>query len=364
MALRVLIINQTGKMGGAEWGLLDLATYLGGGQCSVLLFSDGPLRGRLEAAGIPVSVITARDSFLKISRDGSIINILAGLPGLNAVLRELTTAARVIGISNTVCDAYVAAGGRARQVSMVLNSVHSPERFERVGEEQAVAVRRELGLLGKPVVGLFGRIAPWKGQHVLVEALAMLPEVEALFVGDALFGEDGYKQGVLDQARRLGVSQRCHWLGQRDDVDVLMRAVDIVVHASTAGEPFGRVIAEGLLARRPVLATRCGASTEVLGEDHEGLVPPGDAKALAGAISATLAIPEARLAEQAAAGWNRARQLFMPDRMAAEIEQVLHETLRDSAGSRRGAWVPWHPASRGLPESGAAANSGSGGERS
>ena len=51
-----------------------------------------------------------------------------------------------------------------------------------------------------------------------------------------------------------------------------MKAVDIVVHTSIAPEPFGRVIVEGMLARKPVIATRAGGALEIIDEGVTGLL--------------------------------------------------------------------------------------------
>ncbi|MGC4083749.1 MAG: glycosyltransferase family 4 protein [Vicinamibacterales bacterium] len=151
------------------------------------------------------------------------------------------------------------------------------------------ALRRQLGLSGKTVVGLFGRLSPWKGQHVALEALAELPDVHLLLVGDALFGETQYEQTLRRRCDDLSLTDRVHFTGFRHDVPQLMKSVDIVVHASTAPEPFGRVIVEGMLARRPVVATRAGGVEEIVRDGETGLlVTPGDPRALASAIRSLL----------------------------------------------------------------------------
>jgi glycosyltransferase involved in cell wall biosynthesis len=93
-----------------------------------------------------------------------------------------------------------------------------------------------------------------------------------------------------------------HFLGFRTDVPVLMRAVDVLVHTSTAPEPFGRVIAEGMLAERAVIATAGGGASEIVRAGVTAWqVAPNDPAALAAAIRDVLASP-ARAREIAAAG--------------------------------------------------------------
>ncbi len=74
-----------------------------------------------------------------------------------------------------------------------------------------------------------------------------------------------------------------------DDMPAAYKIADVVVHASTEPEGFGRVVAEAMAMGRPVIATDIGAPPEIIEEGRTGwLVPPGDAKALAIAIEREL----------------------------------------------------------------------------
>ena len=318
---RVLIVNQTGQMGGSEFGLLDLAQHLGSARCAVLLFSDGPLRRRLEAAGLEVVLLNAPGAVMKVTKQGASMRMLMATPATACLISRLTfasrpydllvansqkaaiatmivgkvlgkpivwwlhdilsaehfgsvqrrlvielsnlTTKRVIAISRTVRDAYVASGGDPDRVHTVLNGIHRPERLGITRPSGNESTRsRDFQLRGHR---LLWQICPWKGQHVLIDALARLPAVNAVFVGEALFGEHEYKAALVQRAQQIGVADRCHWLGNREDVPALMRAVDVVVHASIAPEPFGRVIAEGMITGRPILASRSGSATNCSG---------------------------------------------------------------------------------------------------
>ena len=135
-------------------------------------------------------------------------------------------------------------------------------------------MRQELKLENIPLVGLFSRLSPWKGQHVLIEALRSLPDVHGLLVGDALFGEQDYVAMIKEMAAGEDLADRIHWLGFRQDVPALMKACDIVIHASTEPEPCARIAIEGQLAQKPVIATAAGGMLEVICRSAVGAVSP------------------------------------------------------------------------------------------
>jgi len=106
-----------------------------------------------------------------------------------------------------------------------------------------------------------------------------------------------------------------------------MKAVDIVVHTSIAPEPFGRVIVEGMLARRPVIATAAGGALEIIDDEHTGrLVPPGDPDVLAEAVTHLLKRPE-EARQMGRAGHAVARERFSTESMLTAIDHHLQEIL-------------------------------------
>ena len=182
---------------------------------------------------------------------------------------------------------------------------------------------QELGLRPGPLIGVFSRLAPWKGQHVVLQALAKLPGVHCIVAGSALFGEDAYAESLRLLASDLGIEDRVTFLGQRGDVPALMPAVDIVVHPSVDPEPFGRTLVEAMLARTPVIATDAGAASEILDGGEAGtLVPPGDAGALTEAIRETLA-GNAALAARIERAEARARDLYGTGPMRRAIAELI-----------------------------------------
>jgi glycosyltransferase involved in cell wall biosynthesis len=200
-----------------------------------------------------------------------------------------------------------------------------PSPFEAVTAAEVTGLRRDLGLEGVPVVGAFGRVTPWKGQHVLLEALPHLSDVHALLVGEALPEDQAYAKNLRQQSKDLGVEDRVHFAGFRRDIPQLMRLSDLVVHTSVAPEPFGRVIVEGMLAGSTVVATRGGGVLEIVDDGINGvLVPPGDAKALAEVLGGLLVDPDKAQA-LARAGHATALQRFSLQAMLEGVAQQLRE---------------------------------------
>jgi glycosyltransferase involved in cell wall biosynthesis len=230
----------------------------------------------------------------------------------------------VIANSKASAEALIAAGGRAEHIRVVYNGI-DPSPFEAVTASEVEKLRRELGLEGVPVVGAFGRLTPWKGQHVLLEALPHLPDVHALVVGDARPEDENYAKALRQQSNDLGLADRVHFTGFRRDVPRLMHLSDVVVHTSVAPEPFGRVIVEGMLAGTPVVATRGGGVLEIIHDGINGvLVPPGDAIALAEVLRGLLMDP-GRARTLSRAGHVTALERFSLQAMLDGVAQQLQE---------------------------------------
>ena len=140
-----------------------------------------------------------------------------------------------------------------------------------------------------PVVGSLGRLAPQKGYDVLVRALAELPDVHAVIVGD---GEE--RERLQGLATELGVSERLHILGWEDDPRNYLTSFDLFVLPSRY-EGFPLSIVEAMQAGLPVVASDVGSVAEALDSERAGLlVAPDDVGALVRAIAGLLADEERR----------------------------------------------------------------------
>ncbi len=354
--MKILFLDQSGQLGGAELCLLDLAKFYAD-RCLVALFEPGPLVDRLQQQNTPVQVLQPqalqmrKDSGLwqglrnldrllpligqviQLSRSvdiiyantpkamivGAIASLLSRKPlvyhlhdiispdhfsALNqALLMKLANLAaqRVIANSQAAKQAFITAGGKAERVTVIYNGFDL-ERYA-IELTQAKQLRQHLGIDDKFVVGQFSRLSPWKGQHILLEALAQVPQdVVVLLVGDALFGEDEYVGQLQLQVEQLGLTDRVKFLGFRSDIPLLMAACDLVAHTSIAPEPFGRVIVEAMLVGTPVIAAAAGGVLELVQAGETGwLMVPDRPLLLAQQIRDCLEQPEqmAAVAQQA-----------------------------------------------------------------
>ncbi|HLG81528.1 MAG TPA: glycosyltransferase [Bradyrhizobium sp.] len=379
---RVLFVDHTGQIGGAELVLLDVVA--GRANSSAFLFEDGPLATALAERKLRLIISRWGRGLSQFRRDSKWLAAVPLAGRLVAIVEELALAAkshdvvyansqkafvlaaiasvfvrrpliwhlhdiispehfgamqrrmqvmlanaratRVIVPSQAAADAFIEAGGRRELVEIVPNGLALPPE-----PRTAAELRQSLGLPAGPLVGVFSRLAAWKGQHVLIEALARLPGVGCIVVGDALFGEQAYAAGLKQMVLERGLADRVRFLGHRSDVPKLMKAIDVMVHPSIDPEPFGRTLVEAMLAGVPVVATNAGAAPDILEGGKAGtLVPPNDAPALASAIAAVLAKPET-LRDQLAYASLRAQAQYSVTRMLEAIGLVIRKLQAGAA---------------------------------
>jgi len=194
-------------------------------------------------------------------------------------------------------------------------------------------VRAELGVPDDATcLGLVGNIQEWKGQRVLVDAMCELvktePKVCALLIGGVHRAGEEYAVELRRQVEELGLSAQVRFTGFREDVVDVMNALDVVVHASVRPEPFGRVILEGMLLGKPVVATAAGGVPELIEDGRTGyLVPPGDARALASCLKSVLSDMGAAVAVgERGRQWARGR--FSLSRQVGEMKEVYRAATR------------------------------------
>ncbi|MFP5268752.1 glycosyltransferase [Coleofasciculus sp.] len=379
--MKILFLDQSGKLGGAELCLTDLAKPYRN-HCLVGLFADGTFRELLEQQQIPVQVLTTEPILVK--KDSGILQSLGSMSSLVPLIIKVTQIARdyeliyantqkalVVGafvslfshrplvyhlhdilssdhfsvtnrrIAVTLANrfaslvltnsqatqaAFIAGGGRSELTQVVYNGFE-PKQYKNRATD-AHQIRQQLGLDGQFIVGHFSRLSPWKGQHILLEALAQCPpEVSAILVGDALFGEQKYVQHLHQQVTELKLKERVQFLGFRSDIVPLMKACDLIAHTSTAPEPFGRVVVEAMLCERPIVAVAAGGVIELIEAEKTGwLFSPSDSQQLAQIITTCRNQPE-RAAIMAQQAQIQASQRFNLNTVNQQIAQLLDRVI-------------------------------------
>jgi glycosyltransferase involved in cell wall biosynthesis len=370
--IRVVYVGHTAKLSGGELALLRLLPELDV-EAHVILAEDGPLVARLQAAGVSVEVMPLAAQARTVKRGlGPAAVLLAGPATALYALRLARRLRRLrpdLVHTNTLKAAlYGGVAGRLARVPVVWHvrdriagdylsplaarAVHlAVRRLPTAVIANSASTLATLGELrapscvisspvGRPApraphdgvlrVGMVGRIAPWKGQHVFLEAFASAfgeGDETGRIIGAPLFGpdEEHYLGRLREQAEQLGLGSRVELTGFRDDIAAELAQLDVLVHASVVAEPFGQVVVEGMAAGVAVVAAAAGGPAELIEDGVDGLLyAPGDVPALAEALRRLAADPRLR-SRLGAAARERAR-VFEPDRIAAQV-QALYAAL-------------------------------------
>ena len=235
---------------------------------------------------------------------------------------------RAICMTDDIAAHYRARGVRAHQFLTIPDGI-DPTRFTTGGGER---VRDELGIAhDAPVVGIVGHIQEWKGQAIVVEAVARarrrIPDIRCLVVGGVHRAGADYAARLRELIAHEGLEQNVLLIGARRDVAACMSAMDVVLHASVTPEPFGRVLIEAMATGRPLIAPSEGGPRQIVVDGETGLlVPPRDPTALADAIVALLSAPARRIAMGAAAR-ARVETIFDIRHQVRAVETVITDVL-------------------------------------
>jgi glycosyltransferase involved in cell wall biosynthesis len=216
-----------------------------------------------------------------------------------------------------------------RKVTVVHNGIEV-RRFDPDMDGQPF--RQEQGIPSHaPLVGMVGRLRPWKGQdrflRALARVLAQIPEAWFAIIGGAIFEiADGYTEQLQKLNTDLGLAGRAIFTGHMEDVRPALAALDVFVHPGDP-EPFGLVNIEAMAMGKPVVAFHHGALPEIVADTETGvLIAPRDEAALAEAVIALLQNPALRQS-MGKAGRVRVETRFTAERMATQVEAVLGEVL-------------------------------------
>lgn len=240
-------------------------------------------------------------------------------------------ATRVVAISPAVGETLSSCGPRVR---VILNAIDLSE-YATVPDGTAVRASLEI-MPDQPVVTTIGRLEPWKGQHVLIEAVPTIlesrPNARVLVVGGPAVNKPEYLVALKARCRELGIDKQVLFTGILPNVPEVLAASDVLVLPSATAEPFGRTVVEAMAAGCPVVATAAGGPLDTVVNGETGwLVPPNDAGALAERICHVLSHPEeARIMGEK--GRRRALDHFSLERLVNQMAEIFEEVGRAGAG--------------------------------
>jgi glycosyltransferase involved in cell wall biosynthesis len=272
-----------------------------------LLPFEGPLADDLRAADVEVEIV-ALPVLRRADPREHVREFYPRWPLLwPAYRRRLERARAVVCVSHAVAQQF---GPRARVIHDGLAVI--PER--------APDGRTALGLPADgTMVAVLGRLSEWKGQDRLIRALPLTRDARALIAGDAWPGQERHEQSLRDLARELGVADRVHFIGFRDDLENVLGAADIVAVPSTRPDPFPNSALEAAAAGCCVIAINSGGLPEMLRHDETGYLYDGSPEALA------VAIDTADRDRLGAAARADVRERFAPERMLDGIHRLYAE---------------------------------------
>ncbi len=330
--VRVVVLDHTAVLSGGELAIARAVGGLGGAaRVHAILGADGPLVGRLLAAGTTTEVLeldpatqslprsrvrgggvsprtvvhTARyvvrlarrlrrlrpdvvhTNSLKAALYGGAAARLAGVPCVWHVRDRLEPpslprgAARLVHVAARVLPTAVVANSASTLATVGVRDgavVPSP-----LDPSIAPPARRTSS--GPTRFTVVGRLAPWKGQRLAVEAFARAfgdSDETLRLVGAAMFGEDAYATSLAALVDAHGLGGRVELAGFVEDVASVLADTDVLVHSSVEPEPFGQVVIEAMGAGCAVLVADAGGPAEVVTDGVDGLrYPMGDVGALA-----------------------------------------------------------------------------------
>jgi len=252
-----------------------------------------------------------------------------GSPSLNLLDRILMPLSdKVIAVSNRQARYLQEEMGISpERVSVIHNGIDTRRFAPRPYGEERIARRRELGLpLQTPLLAIVAALRPEKHHELILEALQRsthAPSPHLLIVGAG-----ARESAIRTYAEKLGVSDRVHWLGLRNDVPQILSIADLLVLSShPVVETFPLCVLEGMAAQLPVVSTRVGSIEEMVLEGETGLlVPPSDARALANAIDQLLREP-GRANAMGEAGREHVLRNFDQEIMVKATARLLRRVL-------------------------------------
>jgi glycosyltransferase involved in cell wall biosynthesis len=384
--MNVLFVNHTAILGGGEQSLLDLFEGLPIGVKATLACPAGPLALAAGDLGVPretigetdvsvrLGVVRTTRGVIDVARSGLAVqraarrvradlvhanSVRAGLmcaavtrlggppvivhvrdclpskPAARATRRAIEAGATLV-LANSNYTASCFSTSDALPIRTVYNSVDTsvfdPERIDRRD------ARSRLGLAVDVVaLGLVAQITPWKAQDDAIRITADLRKrgynARLFMIGETKFarGTETFDNRTFAEFLRslvtaLGIEGSVDFLGHRDDVPSILRALDVLL-APSWEEPFGRSVIEGMSMSVPVIATDVGGPAEIITDGLDGILLPPRQPARWAEVAARLFADEGRRRSMAEAARRTVTERFSPERYVQGVLAAYDEAL-------------------------------------
>jgi glycosyltransferase involved in cell wall biosynthesis len=196
---------------------------------------------------------------------------------------------RIICISDLVADQFRANARISGKVHVLWNTIDTTKYFSSDPLASHSTARPF-------TIGTVARLTPWKGHEVALAAALMLKSqgiaFRWLFAGEEALGAPGYRSRLLDLICTHGLEAEVELVGWLADMPAFYRSLDALVHVPTEPEPFGLVLAEGLAAGLPVIASAGGGADHLVELAGGMLVPARQPGPVAAALIALQSQPD------------------------------------------------------------------------
>ena len=246
--------------------------------------------------------------------------------------RVMTYGDLVIAISNHIkkhmMDNYHVDEKKIRLIHRCVDiAKFSPEA---VSKERIINTIRDNNLPEDlPIITLVGRLTHWKGQHLLLEALAKMKNRDfyCLIVGSDQ-GRVKYTNELKELVKKYDLEGKVKFIGQSFDIPALLMVSDIVLSTSIEPEAFGRAAIEGQAMGKIVIASNIGGSLENTINNVSGILfESNNADALAAALDRALAMPEEEKRKMSAAAIKNVKDNFTKQIMCDKTIAVYNELM-------------------------------------
>ncbi len=385
VARKLTIIQIVPEMdeGGVEGETLDFAVYLAkNGHRSIVISGGGRLVKQLEKAGVvhlewknigsknlsclkyihklrkyilqekpdilhlrsrlPAWIGYLAWKTLDYTVQPSLITSFHGFYSVNSYSTIMTKGERVIAVSQVIKE-HILQNYRVRPEEICLiHGGYDSDAFDphKIPAERVEKLKKDWGIAeeDRTIIMLPGRLTPWKGQDIFIDALSQIKDLPflALCIGDEN-ENSSFSKKLKEKISAYSLNDQIRLVGHCRDMPAALLIADLVVSASSSQpEAFGKVAIEAMAMAKPIVATRHGGSLETVRDGETGwLVEPSNAVDLGDTLRTVIADKE-KLRAIGEKGRKWVSKNFTALRMCEKTidlyQQVLEEKRKRSDG--------------------------------